>query len=356
MVSNTLEDVRDKIQTFEEPIVDAIIRRYHYKKTENDLELLLQLDNDDNYTHPVTKISVNFDMRILDMYKHFLTEFDSENKTYQEDQYLVDLIACRTYYGKEIAEIKFKKHTAIFLDYHRNNYDLMQLIDNPEIEHMVLKRVMKYPFIKQYPKIYKIVDRLFAEMIKLNKEYQVQYILQRIESLRVGFLGPEGTYASQVAGHLFNCTHHSVASESNDKLFEMLDNNEIDMAVVPIRNNLTGIISEIDEDKYKLVKMIDFAVVIDILGKTDIQLDKVEKLYSHQQTYEESKEWISKNLPNALFVPAKSTVAASIYVSHGDGKSVALSSRKCASQLGLQVLVENVVENSTTTFFIISKD
>lgn len=364
--SLTLNDVHSKLKSFEEPIVNGIINRYHLKKDRTVYETTPSLDYETNQIKTKTNIIIDMDKEIIDTYLNTILPMitgETKNKFYVQDQLLLDLISCRVYYGKEIAEIKFRDNTSIFLEYYRNDYSMTPLVENPTIEYAVLKRAKNYEKLIHGSDLSQQVESIFAIMIELNKKLQITYLKTRISSLRVGYLGPDGTFASQITKHYFkklnNSQHNNLQPhDSHLTLFKMLDDDNLDIIVVPARNNITGLISGVDlnEEKHYLIKMIDFNVVIDLLGRENYPLDTIEKIYSHPQTYAEAYKWLYNTIPNAKFIPTLSTASASLQVKNDDGcRSVALSSRRCAEKLGLCVIKENIVNNSITTFYIVAK-
>ena len=258
----------------------------------------------------------------------------------------------------QIAEIKFKDNMSIFLEYYRNDYSMSPLVENPTIEYAVLKRAKNYEKLIHGSDLSQQVESIFATMIELNKKLQIIYLKTRISNLRIGYLGPDGTFASQITKHYFKKLNNLQPHDSHSTLFKMLDDDNLDIIVVTARNNITGLISGVDlnEEKHYLIKMIDFNVVVDLLGRENYPLDTIEKIYSHPQTYAEAYKWLYNTIPNAKFVPTLSTASASLHVKNdNESRSVALSSRRCADKLGLCVIKENIVDNSVTTFYIVAK-
>ncbi len=359
--SLTLNNVHNKLKSFEEPIVNGIINRYHLKKDRSVYEITPSLDFETIQTNTQTNIKIDMDNEIIDIYLNTILPMitgEKINKFYVQDQLLLDLISCRVYYGKEIAEIKFRDNMSIFLEYYRNDYSMTPLVENPTIEYAVLKRAKNYEKLIHGSDLSQQVESIFATMIELNKKLQVIYLKTRISNLKIGYLGPDGTFASQITKHYFKKLNDLQPHDSHLTLFKLLNDNNLDIIVVPARNNITGLINgvDFDEDKHYLIKMIDFNVVIDLLGRENYPLETIEKIYSHPQTYAEAYKWLYNAIPHAKFVPTLSTASASLQVKNdSESKSVALSSRRCAEKLGLHVIKENIVDNSVTTFYIVAK-
>jgi len=349
-----MEDVQEKLRSFEEPIVTGIISRQYLKPTK---PIEIMLDDEDNHTHPFTCISVDIDNIIMEYYLNKwlpLITGEKGNQTTIQDQLLLELIACRIYYGKELAELKYQKTPNIFLEYHNRDYPLESLVENPEIEHKVIKRVRLAEKNHSNSKS-KVVELIFSDIIDLNKRVQVIYLIKKIEGLRVGYLGPDGTYASQVSRHYFNKGTNLLPHHTHDDLFVRLDEDELDMIVIPVKNSSTGVIIEVDLDRYIPIKMVDFNVVIDLLAPIGGRLGEIKEVYSHPQAYIEAKPWLDIYLPDVQFIPTESTISASIKVSEiGDFTKASLSTHKCAEKLKLSTIAEKIA-GSMTSFYILKR-
>lgn len=338
-----------KLRSFEEPIVNGIINRHHTGS---------KLNKPGDELHLSSEARTEFDSEVIEKY---LTEWlpemtrSKENDVDYNDQLLLELIACRIYYGEDIAESKFKQTPHIFMEYRSRSLSLMELIDNPAVEHEVLKRVRRIQKTANGTANQKLVEIVFADIIEMNKRVQCRYLEWRIDNLAVGYLGPDGTYASQVSRHYFREMVHLTPYKTHDELFKLLETGDLDLVVVPVKNNRTGTIIEVDQDLFRPIKMIDFNVVIDLLVQQDTEFNQIKYIHSHPQAYAEARDWLQNNLPGAIFVPSDSTAQASMEVGEMTDKShAALSTRKCADRLGLTVIEEGVAR-SKTTFFILTK-
>lgn len=345
-------EITERLRSFEEPIVNGIINRIHLDEMDQE-QIQLFLDDEENRIHPETRIGIDIDKIITEKYLTVWKPLMGGTNSIVTDQLLLDLIGCRIYYGKELAEIKYQQSPQLFLEYHSKQLTFDDLVENPMVEHQVIKRVKNYQKVAGDVSCTKVVQLIFNDIIELNKHVQVMYLSQRMRHLRVGYLGPEGTYASQVSHKYFPRSINLEPIGSHNLLFELLDKKELDMIVVPIKNSQTGMIIEVDLDRHLPVKMIDYNVVIDLLAPPGGRLGEIETIHSHIQAYNEARPWLEMYIPDAKFVPSTSTIKASKrVVSMGTYTQAALSTRNCADQLGLSVVAKNIA-GSVTTFYIL---
>ena len=178
--------------------------------------------------------------------------------------------------------------------------------------------------------------------------------------LRVGYLGPEGTWSHQAALARFGDSVTLVPFPSFQHLFDAVKRGEVNYSVVPIENSSDGSVSQ----------------AMDLMGSTDLRIcaqthlsvqncllsviprEKIRVLYSHPQVLGQCKQWLQQNFPNAEQIPTASTAAAArIAKKEAQQGAAALGSRLVAELNGMAVLEANIQDkvSNTTRFAIIGK-
>lgn len=178
--------------------------------------------------------------------------------------------------------------------------------------------------------------------------------------LRVGYLGPEGTWSHQAALARFGESVTLVPFPSFNHLFDAVERGDVNYSIVPIENSTDGSVSQ----------------AMDLMGSTSLRIcaqthlhvqnclisaiprEQIKTLYSHPQVLGQCKMWLRQNFPQAELVSTASTaVAARIAVKDAAQGAAALGSRLLADLNGLTVLEANIQDkaSNTTRFAIIGK-
>ncbi len=184
------------------------------------------------------------------------------------------------------------------------------------------------------------------------------------ENAKISYLGPAGTYTEE-ATKLFFGEDSSLSSQStvNDAI-EELNSGKADYAVIPQENTIGGaVVDYVDaliaqEDVYVVGEVV-LPISQTLMGLPDTKLEDIKTVCSHKQGIAQSKEWRSKNLPDAVIEEKDSTAAAAEFVAENGDKSFAAIAAPGAAELyGLEILAENVqitMENKTR-FYVLSKE
>ena len=113
--------------------------------------------------------------------------------------------------------------------------------------------------------------------------------------MKIGFLGPRGTFSQQAAEIYTTC--EMVEYPSIPELIAAVHNNKVDEAVVPIENSIEGPVNETldmlawDVD-LKIKKEILVQVVHHLMCKKNNQ--EIEKILSHPQAIGQCRRFLSQ--------------------------------------------------------------
>jgi len=179
------------------------------------------------------------------------------------------------------------------------------------------------------------------------------------KNLKVGFLGPKGTFSSQAVLKLFNETDNRlIACKSIYDLFDSLDKNLVDVIVAPAENTTEGTVREtldyLFDHKFKIIGKIDLSVSQCLLSK-ESDLKNITKIISHPQALNQSRKFLEDNLPDAILETSASTVASTEEL---DKKGVAIIGSELAAKIyKLNTLKKDIqgYDQNTTRFNIIAK-
>ena len=178
--------------------------------------------------------------------------------------------------------------------------------------------------------------------------------------LRVGYLGPEGTWSHQAALARFGDSVTFVPFPSFHHLFEAVERGEVNYSVVPIENSTDGAISQ----------------AMDLMGSTSLRIcaqthqsiqhclmaaipqEEIKIIYSHPQALAQCKQWLLQHFPHAEQISAASTAAAALLAKQEAAQGAAALGSPIAAKInGLSVLETSIQDkaSNTTRFAIIGK-
>lgn len=170
--------------------------------------------------------------------------------------------------------------------------------------------------------------------------------------MKVTTLGPEGTYASQVARKIFPDAEIKFCESIGDVL------NAKGIKVVPLENSTEGTVRQsfdgIFEKKLFISAVLSLPIVHSI-GTRARNLKTIKTVLSHPQAVSQCQKFINKNLKSAKVVLVDSTTDA-VEIALEDSHTAAIASRYACELYGLPV-VKNGIEDergNTTMFGVVA--
>jgi len=218
----------------------------------------------------------------------------------------------------------------------------------PEREAQVLRRVVER---NQGP----LSD---SEMLRLFREIMSACLAQQ-EPLKVAYLGPEGTFTQQAVHRHFGHSVHAISLPGIDGVFEQVQAGEADFGVVPVENSSQGIVSHTLDmfllSDLKICGEIELRVHQNLLTLAS-SLDQIERVYSHEQSLSQCKNWLRAHLPRVELVPVGSNSEAARRV-RNTPEAAAIAGRAAAEVYGLPVLFADIEDHpdNTTRFLVIGR-
>ncbi len=251
------------------------------------------------------------------------------------DAQIQALISDRARLATAVAESKGALENAV--DYYR-----------PEREAQVLKAVRER---NKGP----ISD---DELLRLFREIMSVCLAQQ-EPLKIAFLGPEGTFTQQAVYRHFGHSIQALGLTGIDDVFAQVESTEADFGVVPVENSNQGIVSHtldrfVDSD-LKICGEIEMAIHHNLLSQAK-GLGGIERIYSHQQSLSQCRNWIRQHLPSAECIAVSSNAEAARRVRHSPD-AAAISSRSAAEIYGVPILFARIEDrpDNATRFLVIGR-
>jgi prephenate dehydratase len=175
--------------------------------------------------------------------------------------------------------------------------------------------------------------------------------------VRVGYLGPEGTFTEQAASRLdgelvpFATVHDVVAA---------VDGGAVDRGVVPIENSLEGGVNAtldalaVDFPRVEIVGETVLAVHQALIARAPMELGAITAVASHPQGLAQCARFLRERLPQAALRAATSTAEAVRSAVASADPVAAIAPARAATLHGGVVLLEHVEDDAdNATRFVV---
>ncbi len=186
----------------------------------------------------------------------------------------------------------------------------------------------------------------------------MSFLLEK--GMRIGYLGPEGTWSHQAARARFGESVEYVPFPSFDAVFAAVESEAINYGVIPIENSSNGSVSQaMDAFGQTPLRICDQVLLsVENCLMANIEREAIRTIYSHPQVLGQCRLWLQQNFPTAAQVPTASTTAAARMARDEAAQgAAALGSPLAAELCGLTVLEEHIQDKvgNTTRFAVIGR-
>src|SRR6516164_5941204 len=217
-------------------------------------------------------------------------------------------------------------------------------IFSPAREEEVLQHVLQLNEKHKGPLDPGTIRAIFREIMSGSRA------LQKV--LKVAYLGPEYSYSHLAALDRFGQAVEFIGVGSIAAVFEEVDRGHVDFGVVPIENSTDGRIADTLEMFLRMPHLVICAEVRlqihhNLMAKCEQQ--EIRRVYSKPQALSQCRNWLAKNVPQALLKEVSSTATAAELAQHEPG-AAAVASRQAAVKYGLRILftdIEDLPHNET---------
>ena len=175
----------------------------------------------------------------------------------------------------------------------------------------------------------------------------------------VGFQGEIGAY-SEKAINLYFSKASSKAYKTFSDLFDALENEQIELAILPIENSIEGSVTESYElllkSKVTVVGEINVKIEHGLISHNDTSKDDIDVIYSHTQALGQCKAYLKNSGCDA--VTTYDTAGSVKMIKEKNMKrAAAIASKDTAKLYNMSVIEENIQdhEDNFTRFFCLSK-
>jgi chorismate mutase/prephenate dehydratase len=186
--------------------------------------------------------------------------------------------------------------------------------------------------------------------------------------LKVAFLGPEGTYSHSAAAKHFGSLIETLPVDSIEEVFRIVEADGANFGVVPVENSSAGVINHTLDLFMKSSLLISGEVALrirhNLLSTTD-SLDKIDRVYAHQQSLSQCSQWLDKHLPGAERIAMSSNAQAILHAREHNSASLdsgllaaaSIGGSMAAELYDVPVLAADIEDepDNTTRFVVIGQ-
>jgi len=196
------------------------------------------------------------------------------------------------------------------------------------------------------------------EILRLFREIMSACLAQQ-EPLKVGFLGPEGTFTQQAVHKQFGHSVRALPLTSIEEVFHEVEAGTADFGVVPIENSSEGTVNNTLDmfltSPLGICGEVELRVHHNLMGRM-AALGDVQRICAHPQALAQCRGWLSENFPAVEKVPVSSNAEGARRARDEDG-TAAIGPMAAAELYGLNVLVPEIEDraDNTTRFLVIGR-
>ena len=249
------------------------------------------------------------------------------------DEQIVALLNDRARVVVEIGKLKQQNKSPIYA---------------PDREKMILEKVRK---LNHGPLPDRCLEAVYRELMSGS------FALEK--PLRIGYLGPAGTFSHSAAVLKFGSSVEYVDLSDIPSVFEEVVRGHIDYGMVPVENSIHGgVIDTLDaflQSSAKICAEVKVTIHHNLLAKEP--WEQIKKIYSKPEVFSQCRNWLASTAKGRDAQPSASTSTAAELASREPG-AAAIGSTLAGELYDLHVLFENIEDNpdNVTRFFVIGKE
>ena len=270
---------------------------------------------------------------------------DLRQKIDDLDQQLVDLLNARAKLVVDVGEFKRGSNTPIYA---------------PHREAQVLAKALQR---SKGPLPGRTIEGVYREIMSGS------FALE--QPLRIGFLGPPGSYSHQASVKQFGSSVDYEDLQLIGGVFTEVRRGHVNYGLVPIENSIGGGITEtldaLAQNAGHVWVYAEVQISIKHMMLTDCKPHNVRRIHSKPEVFAQCRNWLNTQYPNAALLPDASTSQAvqtakkenqtALEIGAEPG-SAAIASELAGELYGLPVLFSNIADNpdNITRFYVISRE
>ncbi|HTU65502.1 MAG TPA: prephenate dehydratase [Steroidobacteraceae bacterium] len=196
------------------------------------------------------------------------------------------------------------------------------------------------------------------EILRLFREIMSACLAQE-EPLKVGYLGPEGTFSQTATFKHFGHSVRALALSSVDEVFHEVEAGLADFGVVPVENSTEGAVNHTLDSllgsPLKICGEVELRIHHFLMGAMT-SLGKIKRICSHPQSLAQCRGWLDEHLPDVPRLPVSSNAEGARRARDEEG-TAAIAGETAAEIYGLKTLAVEIEDrdDNTTRFFVVGR-
>jgi len=192
---------------------------------------------------------------------------------------------------------------------------------------------------------------VFREIISATRSLE--------QVVRVGYLGPEGTFSHLAAREQFGELAELQPQASLSAVFDAVERGKVQLGIVPVENTTDGIVTQsydrLPSFEGTLCGELLLRISLDLFSRSG-RLEDVSRVVSHPQPLAQCREWLERNLPGVDRAETPSTTAA-CQLAADDPQVAAIASAAGGRAAGLATIEASIEDrrDNTTRFLLIGR-
>jgi chorismate mutase/prephenate dehydratase len=196
------------------------------------------------------------------------------------------------------------------------------------------------------------------EIARLFREIMSACLAQQ-EPLKVGFLGPEGTFTQAAVIKHFGSSVRALPLAAIDEVFHEVEAGVADFGVVPIENSSEGTVNHTLDmflnSGLKICGEIELRIHHSLMGRLS-RIAEIKRVCAHAQALAQCRAWLDGQMPDVERIPVSSNAEGARRARDERG-TAAIAGRAAAEIYGLTVLADEIEDrpDNTTRFLVVGR-
>ncbi|MFT5501085.1 MAG: chorismate mutase/prephenate dehydratase [Woeseiaceae bacterium] len=197
------------------------------------------------------------------------------------------------------------------------------------------------------------------EILRLFREIMSACLAQQ-EPLKVGYLGPEGTFTQTAVYKHFGHSVRGLPYSTIDEVFQEVESGVADFGVVPIENSTEGTVNHTLDmfltSPLKIGGEIEMRIEQHLLGNTD-GLGSIKRICAHEQSLAQCRGWLREYLPQVELIGVASN-ATGARRARDEAGTAAIGGDAAAEVYDLKIMVNNIEDrdDNSTRFLVVGRE
>ncbi len=177
--------------------------------------------------------------------------------------------------------------------------------------------------------------------------------------LMIAALGKSGAYTFEAAQKIFGQQVTYESCKDIGEVFQSVQSGQANYGVVPVENSTEGAVTWtfdlLVESDLKICRQELMEINHNLLSK--VSKEKITKVYSNWQVFEQCRNWLARNLPHAQQITVASTTQAA-EIAAKEKNAAAIASVKAGENNQLNCLASDIhdLAHNTTRFLVIGPE